>query len=36
MDKKKSGSKITIVLLKKLGQGELLKIDFKNIGEYII
>lgn len=36
LDKKKSGSKITIVVLKKLGQGELLKIDFKDIDQYII
>ncbi|MFK4784520.1 3-dehydroquinate synthase [Fusobacterium sp. MFO224] len=36
MDKKKSGSKITIIVLKKIGQGELIKIDFKDIGQYII
>ncbi|MDP0505737.1 MAG: 3-dehydroquinate synthase [Fusobacterium sp. JB019] len=36
MDKKKSGSKITVIVLKRLGQGELMKIDFKDIDKYII
>lgn len=36
MDKKKSGETITLVILKDIGEGELLKINFKDIKDYIV
>ena len=34
-DKKKSGNSITLIILKKIGQGKLLKLDWQQVPEYL-